>query len=182
MLKTFIFILMFPLASLIQAQETKSFYQIDLIVFAQQQAPLPSELSLHSTLSSNPAKGIALKTEVSKTISAYHLLPSSSSHLQEEYWALHRKHQVLLHYSWLQPLNNQKTLVLPKIQRNGWEIEGTLGLQRSNYYLLNSELLVSAPGSQSPFVLSHRQRLKGGDIYYFDHPQAGMLIKVHQLS
>jgi hypothetical protein len=171
---------------MIQAQETASLYQIDLIVFAYQEASLSSELSLHSTLSSTNNRAITLQTEVSKNQTPYHLLPNASSQLREEYWALHRKPQqyrVLINYTWLQPFNNQSAVTIPKIQRDGWEIEGTLKIQRTNYYSLDSELLISAPSATpSPFVLSQSMRLKGGDIYYFDHPQAGMLIKIHQIT
>ncbi len=185
MIKHLLFIALISFANSLQATEAAAFYQVDLIVFTYQQSSILKELSLTSTLSSKDANTIPLKTEVSKTISPYHLLPPSSSQLREEYWALHRKpqYQVLLHYTWLQPLNNKSAIALPKIQREGWEIEGNLRIQRSNYYLFDSEILISAPGNkENPYVLTQRQRLKGGSIYYFDHPQAGMIIKVHQLA
>jgi len=183
MLKLLIFIAMLCLSNGLQAAEASSFYQIDLIVFTHEQGTIAKELSLNSTLASKN-NAIPLQTEVSKTLSPYHLLPASSSQLREEYWALHRKpqFQVLLNYTWLQPLNSKSVIALPRIQRNGWVIEGTLGIQRSNYYLFSSELLIAAPDNkENPFVLRQKLRLKGGDIYYFDHPQAGMLLKVHQL-
>jgi hypothetical protein len=184
MAKTLLSIALMLCATLLQAKET-DFYQVDLIVFSHQQTTLPKGLALRSTLAPNHANTILLQTEVSKNKSPYHLLPSSSSQLREEYWALHRKseYRVLLHYSWLQPITSQQAIVLPKIQREGWEIEGRLKIQRMNYYLLDSELLVTPPDNpQNPFVFSQKQRLKGGDIYYLDHPQAGMLIKIHQVG
>ncbi|MDA9272003.1 peptidoglycan binding protein CsiV, partial [bacterium] len=36
--------------------------------------------------------------------------------------------------------------------------------------------------TQTAFNFSQKQRLKPGTVYYLDHPQAGMLIKVHALS
>lgn len=185
MLKKSIAAAMILSSSLTQATENNAVYQIDLIVFAYQQAERAKEPSLHSTLTSSSDKTIRLQTEANNNLTPYHLLPFSSSQLKEEYWALHRKPQylVLLHYSWLQPFNNQTALTIPKIQRNGWEIEGTLTIQRSNYYSLNSEFLMSTPGEdKSSFVIAQSQRLKGGEIYYFDHPQAGMLIKIHQIN
>lgn len=184
MLKLTAFISIIFFTTLIQAAEAPAFYQIDLIIFTHQQSPLSKELSLNSTLSSGQIKTIHLETDISKTLSPYHLLPPSSSQLREEYWALHRRpqYQVLVNYTWLQPLNSKLPISLPHIQRNGWELEGSLNIQRANYYVLNSELLFTTPDSQqAPFVLRQKLRLKGGDIYYFDHPQAGMLIKIHQL-
>lgn len=172
------------LTNLVQAAKAIPFYQVDLIIFAYKQAAVLNDLSLRSTLAADPLKLRPLITEVSKNITPYHLLPSSSSQLREEYWALHRKpqYQVLLHYSWLQPWNNQAAIALPKIQREGWEIEGSLRIQRSNYYSLDSEFLISAPGTKdTPYVLTQKIRLKGGAIYYFDHPQTAMIIKIHQL-
>ena len=183
MSKLSLFIISFFFANLIQAAEAKDFYQIDLIIFSHQQDAITKELSLNSTLASN-SKALPLQTAISKTLSPYHLLPTSSSQLREEYWALHRKpeYQVLLNYTWLQPLNSKSVISLPHIQQKGWEVEGTLAIQRSNYYLFNSELLITTPDSkQSPFVLRQNLRIKGGEIYYFDHPKAGMLVKVHQL-
>ena len=185
MLKTLLWIPLFLFASLLQAKEALPFYQIDLIVFTHQQAStVPTELSLSSTITT-PAKATRLDTEINKQLTPYHLLPFSFSQLKEEYWALHRKPQyrVLLHYTWLQPLSNQQSIALPAIKRDGWQLEGTVRVLRSNYYLLDTELLFSSvDDSKTPFVFAQKQRLKGGDIYYFDHPQAGMLIKVHQLS
>ncbi|MBA2656013.1 MAG: hypothetical protein H0U70_03410 [Tatlockia sp.] len=183
MLKNTFFLTLFFLSHSAQALESSAFYQIDLIVFAHQPALNPG-LSLNSTLA-NLKTSIPLLTEVSKDLSPYHLLPSSSSQLRESYWALHRnpQYQVLLHYSWLQPLNSQSALNLPKIELKGWELEGTLRVQRSNYYLLDSEFSVSTPNNkETPFVFSQKQRLKGGNTYYLDHPIAGLLIKIHQLN
>ena len=186
MLKHFIWITIILFSGFLQAKETPPFYQIDLIVFTHQQNfDSPEELSLSSTLSSKNAHSNQLKTAISKEISPYHLLPPSFSQLRQEYWALHRKpeYRVLFHYTWLQPHNSQQPLILPTILREGWQVEGSLRIRKSNYYLLDTELLFSpSTSNQSPFVFSQKQRLKGGEIYYLDHPQAGMLIKVHQLA
>jgi len=88
-----------------------------------------------------------------------------------------------MHYTWLQPFENQRTILLPKIEREGWQVEGTLRVRRSNYYLLSTNLIFSSANKEQPaFVFAQTQRLKGGDTYYLDHPQAGMLIKIHQLG
>lgn len=183
MFKKIVLAAMMLLANLAQAKGAS--YQIDLIVFAYQSPTAAPESSLKATLASGSKNTIPLQTEVSKALTPYHLLPPSSSQLREEYWALHRKQQyrVLLHYSWLQPLNSQQAVMIPKIQRDGWEIEGRIRVQLSNYYDLHSELLIASPGArETPFVLVQEQRLKGGEIYYLDHPQAGMIIKMHPLG
>ncbi|KTC87220.1 CsiV family protein [Legionella brunensis] len=179
MLKILMFSVMTLFSCLVQGKST-SLYQVDLIVFTHQNAS--SLLEDFKGSVPNTLHGIPLRTEM-KHSSPYHLLPSSSSKLRQEYWALNRKPQyhVLLHYSWLQPFNNQQAIILPKIGKDGWQVEGTIRVRRSNYYLLDTNLLFST-ASNASFVFAQTQRLKGGNIYYLDHPQAGVLIKVHQLG
>jgi Peptidoglycan-binding protein, CsiV len=175
--------MMFHCSCLAQAKDASAFYQVDLIVFTYNQVTsLATELPLSSTLSTNDSHAIPLQIKTNNNITPYHLLPSSFSQLRQEYGALHRKPQyhILLHYTWLQPRNNQLPIALPKINHGGWQVEGTLRIRRANYYLLDAELLFSPNDNQPPFVLAQKQRLKEGMIYYLDHPQAGVLIKVHK--
>ncbi len=168
------------LSSLTQAKGKAEFYQVDLLLFSHQSSS-PVELS-RTVLSSNAMSAIPLRIERAGT-APYHLLPAASSQLQQEYWALTHKppYQVLLHYSWLQPFTNKRSVILPKISRNNWQVEGTIRIRRANYYLLDTELLVSTLDNATSFILAQKQRLKGEQIYYLDHPQVGMLIKIHQV-
>lgn len=137
------------------------------------------------TLAPEMEHAIQLQNDVNNLLTPYHTLPSSASTLKNEYWALNRKpqYQVLLHYTWLQPGNNQRPIALSHMNNTGWNIEGTLRIRQSNYYLLDTKLLFSAPNNaQSAFVFAQKQRLKPGVVYYLDHPQAGMLIKIHQIT
>lgn len=169
----------------LQAQQVNELYQIDVIIFSFQEPSLSPTTTLNATLAQPPSNAIYLPTDRDKNLTPYHLLPITASQLREEYWALHRKPQyrVLMNYSWLQPFNNQKTIVLPKITHEGWQLEGSFRVERTNYYLLDTQLLLTNDDfHQIPFVFAQKQRLKGGEIYYFDHPQAGMIIKIHQLT
>lgn len=177
------FIVLFFFTALTSANEPKAMYQIDLIVFTHEQNF--DEVSLKSTLSPITHSVIPLKTDPSKELTPFHLLPFAFSQLKEEYWALHRKPQyrILLNYSWLQPLQSKQTVLFPTINRDGFQLEGNISIQRQNYYVLNAELLLTNLNTnQNPFVFLQKQRLKGGEIYYFDHPQVGMLIKIHSLG
>ncbi|KTD26125.1 Protein of uncharacterised function (DUF2803) [Legionella lansingensis] len=181
MIRKLIFMGMIICSCLAQGKNA-SLYQVDLIVFTHQNASsIADDLK---EVPQNTLHGIHLKTEGKGTATPYRLLPSSASKLKQEYWALNRKPQyhVLLHYSWLQPFNNQQTVILPKLSRDGWQVEGTIRVRRSNYYLLDTHLLFSTVYGQGSFVFAQKQRLKGGDTYYLDHPQAGILIKVHQVG
>lgn len=164
----------------IKAKSKNKLYQIDLIVF-KHEASVNNANQLQTTLSY--LKNRRNLEEQSSSLSPYHLLPFSFTHLKEEFWALRRKpqYQVLLNYSWLQPVTNNVAFYLPKTEKEGWYLEGNIKVQQQNYYSLSSELLISKPDGSS-FIFKEQQRLKGGQIYYFDNPEIGMLIKVHQIA
>ena len=185
MLRLTIITCLFLCSCFVQANQRATLYQIDMIVFTHQQVGSQQSSIPPQLMTSDSQHSIPLDSTVSSVTTPYHMLPASSSQLSSEYWALNRKaeYQVLAHYTWLQPSNNQRAIVLPSTNRNGWNIEGTLRIRQSNYYLLDTDLLFTAPNNnQTAFLFSQKQRLKPGTVYYLDHPQAGMLIKVHQIA
>lgn len=163
----------------------KSNYQIDIIFFAHPQAATKTgESDLNSPLIPAQPKGITLKSRSGKTHNLYELLPVSQSGLRNEFYLLSRKshYQVLGHYSWQQPDTNQNQVTLPTLNHNGWIVQGNLRVRKSNYYLLDTDLQISpASNPQSSFTMTQKQRLKGAQVYYLDHPQVGMLIKIHSI-
>lgn len=165
------------------ANQASKLYQIDMIVFTHHPtSPQQTEQSLTPLMPPATQHAISLKDKNSDVRAPYHMLPSSASQLNQEYWALTHQsdYQVLAHYTWLQPSDNQRAVTIPAVHRNGWNMEGTLRIRESNYYLLDTELLFStASHTEKAFLFSQKQRLKPGAVYYLDHPQAGMLIKVH---
>ena len=181
MLRIFIFLTSI-LSSVLGYAKPESFYQIDLIVFTH-----PSQQSKHNVSPPSNLKNskkISLKSNA-KDKGPYQILPSSSSELRNEFWVLNRKPQyrVLLNYSWKQLINNQNAVILPEIDKNGWHVDGSLRIQKDQYYLFDAELnFMPNNSSYSPFTLTQSQRLKDGVTYYLDHPQVGLLIKIHNLS
>jgi len=184
MVRVLTFISLLVCSYLTFANQKSPLYQVDMIVFTHQSSPSQYEGESAASFKPDTRQAIPLKTDGSKSLTPFHTLPVSLSNLRNEYWALHRKqqYQVLFHYSWLQPANNKKAVAMPLISQAGWNVEGTIRLQQSNYYLLDTELLFSPPHSSQAFVFTQKQRLKAGIVYYLDHPQAGMLIKVHKIS
>ncbi|WP_133129516.1 CsiV family protein [Legionella yabuuchiae] len=165
------------------ANPSPPLYQVDLIVFAHNDTGAISE-ELTAPIFLEPQQAISLQAYDGNS-APYHLLPSSSSGLRNELWALNHKgnYQVLGHYSWLQPAQNQKPIILPRIDRSGWNVEGTLRIRHSHYFLVDSELLFSAPHTRSTsFVLSQKHKLQENKVYYLDHPHAGMLLKIHKVA
>jgi hypothetical protein len=167
------------------ANAPKPLYQIDLIVFAQQSSSQESnDHELSPIIAAESPKAIKLKP-FNGTVAPYRLLPQGTSTLRSELWSL--KHngdfKILANYSWLQPANNQRPIVLPNVDQDGWNIEGTVRVRESNYFILDTDLLFSAPhNTDTSFVFSQKHRLLNDKLYYLDHPQAGMLIKIHKLT
>ncbi|KTD16027.1 hypothetical protein E3983_04770 [Legionella israelensis] len=163
---------------------SENHYQVDLIVFIHQSEinHPSSERLLNSPLVFNHNKSISLNPEIHEDITPYHLRPLRTSSLNNEYYVLKRQpqYQILFHYTWLQPANNQRTVKLPAIPHNGWLVKGGLRIRKSNYYLLDTELYFTSPDKAASFMLKEKQRLKNNTLYYLDHPLAGMLIKIHK--
>ncbi len=186
-LRLFIFIACLITSSLGLANKPATRYQVDLIVFSHRNTQVATEHPL--TLLSSPTLSNAIplqRHQGSKTpLGFYQRLPASASQLAREYWGLTHQpnYHVLFHYTWLQPNKNEKRIALSEVTAEDWHIEGTVCVKQSNYYLLNTELMFSKPNSpQSAFRFSQQQRLKPEVVYYLDHPQAGMLIKIHAMS
>lgn len=161
-----------------------SSYQIDLILFAHSHmTEKANETTRASVLIPVNKNAISLQNVASK--GSYQLLKASQSTLSDEYYQLtHKKrYQVLAHYSWRQPAGNQSAVAIPAVTNKGWQMQGTLRVRQSNYYLFDSELQFAPPGeSQAAFTVNQKQRLKPNVVYYLDHPQIGMIIKVHALT
>ncbi len=185
MLRVLSFYCLFITSFFVQASSSSPLYQIDMIVFKHLKTEANASVLNTLTLAPNRQNAIELENDLKNQLTPYHTLPSSASGLKNEYWALSRKpdYQVLLHYTWLQPRNNQRSVAFSQINNSTWNIEGTLNVRQSNYYLLNTNILFSAPNNVNrAFMFSQTQRLKPDVVYYLDHPEAGMLIKIHQVT
>lgn len=161
----------------------KSSYQVDLILFAHpQNATKKSNLVIDSPMIPVSQQAITLKKNPT---GSYSLLPPSQSGLRDEYYLLSRKSrfQVIGHYSWRQPGNNESSVSLPEVSNKGWQMQGSVSVRQSNYYLFDADIQLSSPDNpQSSFTVSQKQRLKDSVVYFLDHPQVGMIIKIHKLT
>lgn len=162
----------------------KGNYQIDVILFAHpQNANKSSALELNSPLLPVSKNVIRLKAAQGKSLKPYTLLSLSQSSLRDEYYLLSRKshYQVLGHFSWIQSTANQDAIALPNIETKGWQVQGTLRVRESNFYTLDADLQGTPPSHpESSFTITQRQRLKGGMVYYIDHAQIGMIVKINK--
>ncbi|MDP3268311.1 MAG: CsiV family protein [Legionella sp.] len=162
----------------------KPAYQIDLIVFAHKNNISMSHEDITAPLLPVSKNAIPLLTNSGKSSKPYHLLPTSQSQLRDEYYQLSRKsgYQVLGHYSWLQNASSQSIVALPTTSRNGWQIQGTVQVRQSNYYLIDADLQCTTPANNEFSInVKQKQRIKGNLVNYLDHPQIGILVKVHKI-
>lgn len=164
----------------------QSSYQVDLIIFSHQQsADKNIQLATNSFLIPVTQHAISLQPSGGSTSKPYTLLSPTQSSLRDEYYLLSRKShfKVLSHYSWRQPANSQSIVALPNALHDGWQMAGTVRVRQSNYYLFDADIQLSPPNNpQGAFSVVQKQRLKGNMIYFLDHPQVGMLVKVHKLA
>lgn len=176
----------FCLWTTLYSANASSLYQVDMIVFTRNQIPSPIQEKLIPSLFMNTDQNIiSLKPAPHHPQETYCLLPSSTSLLKNEYWTLHHQPQykVLMHYTWLQPKNNQKTIAIPSFNQEGWNIEGTIHIKKGTYYSLNTELMFStSQDKKNTFVFSQQQQLKPDMLYYLDDANAGMLVKIHPIA
>ncbi len=116
--------------------------------------------------------------------SGYQLISPQHSRLQSAWSRLNRSGQYhpLVHYTWLQPSNNQRAVQLPVSNSQGWKVQGAIRVRQSQYYLLDATVsFTPIYGSAPGFVIAQKMRLKPGYTYYLDHPQGGLLIQVHKV-
>lgn len=191
--KLFIFILIIVLSRAVLGKNNST-VQIDLIVFAHHYHKLAPQLfanndqknitSGYNTIvsTSNNWQGIKLhQYSQGDTIHKHNLLVDASR-LQSNYLKLKHAAQfrVLLHYSWLQPIDNQQAVILPTVVQNDWKLESLIKVRKMNYYFVEINLLFSSFNNQTTLPLIFSQRVKSEHIYYLDHPYLGILITIAQ--
>lgn len=174
-------IMLNPLSSFAKGQ-----YQIDLIIFAKPSSGTNiSALMINTPIPPLTQNALKLTSDTAKTGKSYELLSPAKSSLRDALYQLNRNHQytILGHYSWIQPATNKTSIALPLTTHDGWQMQGTMTITDGVFYSFNSTLQISPPSSPEAFFLvTQNQRLKADTMYYFDHPQIEMLVKIHQVA
>lgn len=164
------------------AQAASGPYQIDLLLFAEQEKLRPEITSFY--LPQN-LEGRTLNPNQTETGGNYQLLPTSLSLLKREAYTLsHRpEYETLLHYTWIQPGNNVSAVVIPSHESRGWLIRGKVRVRQGNFYFFNAELSLSPIDQPNQALLIHEnRRLKENNTYYLDHPEVAMLIRIKPIK
>lgn len=163
----------------------QSFYQVDIIGFQHHALEDTEEQFTPVNLIINNQKAIALNYANSTEEGlAYKMRPLQYSALKRESYILKQKpaYQILFHYSWLQPERNARTVKIPATKIAGLTIEGSFRIRKPSYYLFDSQLYLKSEGQKSAFLIQQKQRMKEDSLYYLDHPQMGLLVKIHSIK
>lgn len=179
----FFFCLCLPLFSTLSAAATNQ-VQVDLIAFTHAYTEKDQLEQPISILDNLLTTAIPLQSHESGQYSAYQLISTSHSRLQSLWGRLSHSGQYhpLVHYTWLQPSNNQRAVQLPVSTAQGWSVQGAVRVRQGHYYLLDATISFKPLyGNAAGFVVSQKMRLKPGFTYYLDHPQGGLLIQVHKV-
>jgi len=163
----------------------KDFYQIDIIGFTQ---PIEENEAIDSQreppLLIENKKSIPLHYSDNNLL-PFKLRPLKTSKLKREHYLLNRQqhYQILFHYSWLQPSDNRRSVRIPMTENKGWKIQGNIRVRQIHYYHINTELYFTSPDDVQPsFVFKNKRRIEEDKLYYLDHPQVGLLVKIHKLE
>lgn len=95
------------------------------------------------------------------------------------------------------PINSQADPYQPKpvVSNDGlqWELDGTLEVTKNRYFKVNSNLILTKPSPKpkhswfsrstdqpplSHYLLDQSQRMKSGELHYFDNPMYGLLVQI----
>jgi Peptidoglycan-binding protein, CsiV len=196
-------LVLMPLICWSQDDNAPVLHQVEIIIFENPINALDaSEHYVESTLSPDLVNVVELSRFSSdEPLKPFSLLPATKMMLKREQWLLtrHDDYKILLHYAWLQPMDETKTIhiyskdndnlkqvyVEPNYDEdNKWRVNGTIRLNKTNYYNLNTDLVITTSVNGEPFHLSVKQsrRLRRDESHYLDHPLIGMLVKIHPLE
>lgn len=186
MLRLLLTLMFLANSSTVQSSSEPTLYQIDLAIYTYPSlypyiyTPAKPRMLSDSPI---PLKVSSPSTSAEKNIPLYHLLPFAHSQLQQAEKILKNAtgYQLVLNYSWVQSITNQKPILVEKIQSNDWKIEGKISIKKIHDYLLEADLLFSAAENKIIFPFQQKRYLKENKLYYLDHPQAGILVKIHPI-
>ena len=181
-------------------------YQVEAIIF-QQEAPDYSSEPLDPEALPSLTKAQTLHRAASTSESdPYTLLPEKQWCLTQEAWALQHKgkKRILFHSSWIQPITgsgkaiplaiqggyiyNEAGDIMGEMEGDGLysahptELTGSLALTYQQRFINAQIHLTLQDFQRGRFIsiahLKQHQRMREGELHYFDNAQLGVLIKV----
>lgn len=106
--------------------------------------------------------------------------PAPDSTLSQAFAQLERggQHRVLAHKRWQQNADAKSETTPLRLQSPGQELDGTLRFYFSRFLHLELNLTLQEAGGGMAYQLAEHRRVRPQEIYYFDHPKLGALVRV----
>jgi len=191
MKKIFFFCLLFlPLFSV---KASDNLYQIDLIVFTQNDATMNSE-NWPNTL-----KQPYLKNTINPDFNPILGLQKEANKLKQQ-----DNYKIILHTSWKQNMTSKRyakwiriyggqpydakgQMIQPDDNRipTYWKLNGKIKISKSSFFDIYTDLYLTLPTPSSDnliplqtFIMQQHRRTKLNQLNYLDHPLFGVLIKI----
>ncbi len=107
-------------------------------------------------------------------------VPEPDSTLSQAAEALARggQHRVLAHKRWQQNADAKSETMPLRLQSAGQELDGTLRFYFSRFLHVELNLTLQEGAGGMTHQLAEHRRVRPQEIYYFDHPRLGALVRV----
>ena len=172
------------LVSITNAADTSSWYEVEVIVFAENQPQEAVEEDIPARASENE-QTVSLKPSV---IGAgfpreFQRIPPKDLRLKKELARLERseRYTPLLHIGWYQPGHHRTEARAVHLHDLEKSLDGTVKLARERYLHLFVDLLYYGRGASSwgnvPAHLREHRRMRSRELHYIDHPRFGILVQ-----
>lgn len=107
-------------------------------------------------------------------------VPAPDSALSQAASALERggQHRVLAHKYWQQAAEAKAETMPLRLQSPGGELDGLLRFYFSRFLHVELNLTLQDSAGGTAYRLAEHRRVRPQEIYYFDHPRIGALVRV----
>lgn len=193
-------VLLMILATMANSALAAGWYKVEVLVFARNY-PVSDEIWDTGLQPRYASQSVTIgEPEQSDYVSANAVARGAWQPLSEEETSLQfmmermastGDYRELYHAGWRQPIGN-KSDTTPVYLSGGRnivtddgavpELEGTLQFSESRFVHVSPRLWLNTESNGERFYvdISQGRRLTGSDVYYFDHPMFGMLVRVAQ--
>jgi hypothetical protein len=199
LIKLFLFIVIASITSVTFA--ASRIYQIDLLVFSH----VTTKALLSESWPANPTmpllnEAVDLKPYDAATPNAlYQILHTSRSKFTKEIAIFNKQstYRMLVNMAWLQPALTIKRATWIHINGgNNIQINGMMKISRPYLFQADADLVLTIPAATmqqiapnaaakigaTQFVLKQTASVRANQIYYFDHPLFGVIVKITPLN
>lgn len=146
-------------------------YQIELVVFAQQQ-PTTETFGQTSSLIDWPGNLTELSSHQTAPKS---LLAAAYAALKQNRWP-----RPLLHAAWIQTVASDSAGEPVHVQND--EVDGFVEFKRGQFLEFRVDMEYAPPGDGLVYRLAEQRQLRLEEAHYFDHPKFGIIAEIKKID